>query len=100
MLDTILFVGCLVAFASLGAVLLHYRTGLFGLTVLCVFHVAAATLSVFFFGFLLNVRLESLTPEHEDVWIYSIFGLLAMSAGIYFGWRPLKKMEHQNPRDL
>lgn len=100
MSESILFAGCVLAFASMGAVLAYYRTGLFGLTVLCVFHVATSTLSVLFFGYLLDEYPHSLTPEHEDVWIYSIFGLLAMSAGVFFGWRPLKALERHVPRGV
>jgi hypothetical protein len=98
MSEPILFAGCLLAFASFAAVVLHYRTGLFGLTLLCVFHVAAETLSAFFFSFLLDEVPASFTPEHLEVWTYSVLGLLAMSAGVYFGWRPLNQLERQFPR--
>lgn len=91
MSDPILFAGCVLAFSSFWAVLFYFRTGLFGLTALCVFHVSAETLSAFFFGFLIDEIPNSFTPEHQQVWTYSVLGLLAMVAGIYWGWRPLKK---------
>lgn len=96
MSDSILFAGCLLAFFSFAAVLFYFRTGLFGLTALCVFHVTAETLSAFFFGFMLNETPDSFTPEHEQVWTYSVLGLLAMIVGIYFGWRPLKEGGHDS----
>ena len=100
MSDLVLFIGCIVAFAAFAAVVLYYRTGLFGFTLLCVFHIAAQTLSAFFFGILLNETPDSFTLEHQDVWTYSILGLLAMSGGVYFGWRPLKELERQFPEGV
>jgi hypothetical protein len=97
MLETLLFAGCVLAFAAFVGLLFHFRTGLFGLTALCVFHVAAATLSVFFFGYLLDDMPVSVTAAHDDVWTYSVPGLLAMIAGVFLGWRPLKAMERGRP---
>ena len=98
MLDPIFFAGCIIVFIAFGAVMFHFRTGLFGLTALCVFHVTAATMSAFFFGFLLNEIPDSFTPEHEQVWTYSLLGLFAMVAGVYVGWRPLAEIARQFPR--
>lgn len=95
--DTILFGGCILVFVAFGWVLFHFRTGLFGLTALCVFQVAAATLSAFFFAFVLGEIPDSFTTDHEEVWTYSILGLLAMIGGVYLGWRPLKKFGRHLP---
>lgn len=92
--DPSLFAGCIAVFFLFGAVLFYYGTGLFGLTALCVFHVAASTLSVLFFGYALDEIPNTVTPEHEDVWIYSLWGLAAMILGIYLGLRPLKAHRH------
>lgn len=100
MTDALLFAGCLLVFAAFVLLLMHFRTGLFGLTLLCVFHVTAATLSAFFFGFVLNETPDSFTPEHRDVWAYSIVGLLAMAGGVYLGWRPLKALQRHVPRGV
>jgi hypothetical protein len=100
MTDAILFSGCLLVFAAFVLLLLYFRTGLFGLTLLCVFHVTAATLSAFFFGYIFNERPDTFTPEHRDVWTYSIVGLLAMAGGVYAGWRPLKTLQRSSPRGV
>ena len=92
--DPSLFAGCIAVFFLFGAVLFYYGTGLFGLTALCVFHVAASTLSVLFFGYALDEIPNTVTLEHENVWIYSLWGLVAMIFGIYLGWRPLKAHRH------
>lgn len=92
--DPSLFAGCVAVFSLFVAVFFYYGTGLFGLTALCVFHVAASTLSVLFFGYVLDEIPNTVTPEHESVWIYSLWGLVAMIFGIYLGWRPLKAHRH------
>jgi hypothetical protein len=87
--ESLLFLGCIVAFAVLGFVFLRARTAFFGLTALTVFHVAAATLAAFVVAKVFNLEVDSVTPEHADVELYSILGLLAMAMGIYIGWRPI-----------
>lgn len=89
--DSVLFAGCIIVLVTLLAVLARYRTALFGLTLLNIFMVGSATLSAFFFATLLNEDPISFTPEHRDVVLYSIIGLLAMIAGVFMGWRPLAR---------
>ena len=100
MIDLILFGGCILVLVAFGAVVLYYRTALIGLTALNLFFVACSMLPVFFFGTLFNQLPDSWTPEHSNVVAYGIVGLLAMVAGVYIGWSPLKKAGHIPGNDI
>jgi hypothetical protein len=99
MSDGILFAGCLLVFGAFVTVLIYFRSGLFGLTMLNAFNVASATLPGFFFGTLFDQIPNSFTPEHFEVVTYSIFGLLAMASGVFLGWRPLKALGNPFARE-
>lgn len=96
MIEWVLFGGCLLALGALVAVLVLCRTFLYGLNAMNLFYVSSATISAYFVGFMFNLPLDWITPEHRAVLSYSIVGLMAMALGILVAWRPLVEAQRQS----
>lgn len=67
----------------------------FGLSVLCVFMVASASLTGYIFDFIFGQPMIWVTPAHIAVIQYSILGCLAMIAGIAAAWLPKRSDEQR-----
>jgi hypothetical protein len=73
------------------ALLVWRQTAFMGVTCLFAFQVASASLSSFFFGRLFGLREQWITPEHEKVFTYSGWAVLAIVAAMWLAWGPSKK---------
>lgn len=62
-----------------------------GVTCLFAFQVTSASLSSFFFGRLFGLREQWITAEHEKVFSYSGWALIAIVAAMWLAWGPSKK---------
>src|SRR5690349_18721618 len=90
------FVQCLLALAGFVFLLVKRGTAFMGITCLFAFSVSSASLSAFFFGRVFGLREDWITPEQEQVFVYSGWACLAMLAAIALAWRPRKSKSEEN----
>jgi len=96
---TIVFVQCAIGLAGLIFLLFKKQTAFMGITVLFAFNVSSASLSAFFFGRLFGLREDWITPEQEQVFVYSGWACLAMLAAMWLAWGRKGKVAEEK-RDL
>jgi hypothetical protein len=87
----LVFLQCWVGLIGLIAVLWWRQTAFMGVTCLFAFQVSSAGLSSFFFGRLFGLREQWITAEHEKVFSYSGWALIAIVAAMWLAWLPSKK---------
>ncbi len=87
---TLFLLVCLVP-GSLVFLVWRYGTGFLGLSLLNLAMVGSASLAAFFFGTAAGLDMGWFTEAHADVVLYSVAGCLAMAAGLFMAWRPLRR---------
>jgi hypothetical protein len=85
------FLQCIIAAIAIGALLVRRQTAYLGITCLFAFNVSTASLAAFFFGRLFGLREQWITAEHERVFTYSGWMVLAMAAAMWVAWLPPRK---------
>jgi hypothetical protein len=97
---TFVFIQCLLTVAAFVFLLIKRGTAFMGITCLFAFSVSSASLSGFFFGRLFGLREDWITPEQEQVFVYSGWACLAMMAAMWLAWRPWKKQGSDKNAEL
>lgn len=97
---SLVFVQCLIAFAGIIFLLIKRGTAFMGITCLFAFSVSSASLAGFFFGRLFGLREDWITPEQEQVFVYSGWACLSVVAAMWLAWRPTPDQKSKEKRDL
>jgi len=87
----LVFLQCLIAAAGLIFLLLHLQTPFLGITCLFALNVSSASLSAFFWGRVFGLKEQWITAEHERVFLYSGWMILAIVAAMWLAWWPFKR---------
>src|ERR1700719_3404129 len=91
----LVFLQCLIAAAAFVFLLFRKQTAYLGITCLFVLNVASASLGAFFFGRLFGLREQWITVEHEKVFAYSGWMVLAAVAAMWAAWLWLPSKEQR-----
>ena len=89
------FLQCLIAAAAFVFLLFRKQTAYLGITCLFVLNVASASLGAFFFGRLFGLREQWISAEHETVFAYSGWMILAAVAAMWAAWSWLPSKEQR-----
>jgi len=85
------FLFCLFTLFTYIYLIVKHKTVLMGFTIMASLQVAINTISYFFISYSSGIGMEEFGPYHYFVYNYMAASLIAMAAGIWLAWRPLRE---------
>jgi hypothetical protein len=87
------FLLCILVIISYIALILSHKTILMGFVFMAALQIYIQTLSLFVITYIFDLGLEYFGPPHYFVYNYMAFGLIAMAAGVWIAWKPIRENE-------
>ena len=84
---------CISVIISYIALILSHKTILMGFVFMAALQIYIQTLSLFVITYIFDLGLEYFGPPHYFVYNYMSFGLIAMAAGVWIAWKPIRENE-------
>jgi len=84
------FFFCLFTLFTYIYLIVKHKTVLMGFTIMASLQVAINTISYFFISYSSGIGMEEFGPYHYFVYNYMAASLIAMAAGIWLAWKPLR----------